>query len=81
MLLGKNRHPRVFMKYGHTDPKRKDLPYRIIAELPNGTKEICLISDFSWIPQVTWDYEKMRQLFERNFFPKLFNPKPKCLHY
>lgn len=59
----------------HTDPKQKSLPYRIIAWLPNGSKEVCLLTDFSWIPWVTWkDYEKLQELDESNFFVK--HPRP-----
>jgi len=58
----------------HVDPKKTDIHYRIIAELPNETKEICLITDFSWIPHVTWDYEKVSALSVKNFFPKMSKP-------
>lgn len=59
----------------HTDPKQESLPYRIIAWLPNGSKEVCLLDDFSWIPRVTWkDYDKIQELDNSNFFLK--NPRP-----
>lgn len=59
----------------HVDSKRKDLAYRIIAECSPGLKEICLISDFSWLPWITWaDYEKVQMLDKSNFFMKM--PRP-----
>ncbi|MCX6570610.1 MAG: M1 family aminopeptidase [Candidatus Aminicenantes bacterium] len=57
------------------DSKRKDLPYRIIDEFSPGLKEICLITDFSWLPWITWtDYEKVQMLDKSNFFTKM--PRP-----
>ena len=57
------------------DPKRQDLNYRIIASLPDGHKEACLINDFTWIPQIMADFAKEYEAAEkRNFFPKM--PKP-----
>jgi hypothetical protein len=56
------------------DAARRDLNYRIIAALPDGRREACLISDFSWIPQVMTDFGKERQADERDFFPKLTKP-------
>jgi|GEM_PF-986676 len=57
------------------DPTRKGLPYRIIAELENGEKEICLLSDFTWLPQIlSMDYERLMKMYRSNFFPKA--PKP-----
>jgi hypothetical protein len=69
----------VKMQFDYTfraiDATRKDLPYRIIAELPNGEKEICLLDDFTWLPRIlTMDYEKRMEMSRRNFFPK--EPKP-----
>ena len=68
----------VKMQFDYTfreiDATRQDLPYRIIAELPNGEKEICLLSDFAWLPQILMDYEKLMEMYQRNFFPK--TPKP-----
>ena len=75
-ILEKEGESRLQFDYSFTqiDPHKKDLPVRILAALPNGSKELCLISDFSWLPQVAWDFEKMMGLFSRNFFPKLPNP-------
>lgn len=56
------------------DPHRRDLPYRILAALPDGSKEVCLLSDFSWIPRVSGDFEKLTELYRGNFFPRYTKP-------
>jgi len=56
------------------DPSRKDLNYRIIALLPSGRREACLISDFSWIPQVMVNFRKEREADKRNFFLRVTKP-------
>lgn len=58
----------------HVDPKRTDLNYRIVALLPDGSKEVCFLSDFSWIPRVLRDYEKWLEFLDRNFFSKGTKP-------
>jgi hypothetical protein len=59
----------------HVDARKEDLPYRIVAALPSGSREICLISDFSWIPWATWtDYAAVEALDKANFFVKM--PRP-----
>ncbi len=59
----------------HVDPKRQDLSYRIIAACSPGVTETCLISDFSWLPWITWtDYSKIQMLDKNNFFLKM--PRP-----
>ena len=70
----------VKMQFDYTsrevDAKRKNLPYRIIAELPNGEKEICLLDDFTWLPRIlSMDYEKRMEMSRRNFFLKQTKPK------
>jgi hypothetical protein len=75
--LRKGEETRLQFEYAitHVDSKKKDLPYRIIADLSNGLKEICLITDFSWLPWITWnEYEKIQILDKSNFFIKM--PRP-----
>ena len=74
--LEEGQECRLQFEYSFTevDPHRRDLQYRILAALPNGSKEVCLLSDFTWIPRVSVDYEKLRELSRRNFFPKYTKP-------
>lgn len=74
--LEKGHESKLQFEYSFTeiDPHRRDLPYRILAALPNGSKEVCLLSDFTWIPRVSVDYEKLTELSRRNFFPKYTKP-------
>lgn len=76
-VLGMDEECRLKFDYSiiHLDPKRSDLNYRIVALLPDGSKEVCLLYDFSWIPSVTWADENVRDLpRSRNFFPKGLKP-------
>lgn len=66
---------RMAFEYRITIPEpTKDLNYRLIARLPNGDKEACLLTDFSWIPWPTSDFAQFRSLTQRNFFPRRTAP-------
>jgi len=75
--LNKGEDCRLQFEYTitHIDPNQENLPYRIIASMPDGSKEICLLSDFSWIPLISpKDFQKIMELFGRNFFPRMTKP-------
>lgn len=48
----------------------KDTDYRLIAQLPSGEKEVCLMDDFSWLPRPFQRTAGDLALGERNFFTK-----------
>jgi hypothetical protein len=66
--LKPNEECRLRLVYEITipDPRREDLNYRLLAELPEGAKEVCLLSDFAWIPKPAPDIPKLRSLYQRN---------------
>jgi hypothetical protein len=67
---------RLALEYSltHDDPKREDLPYRIVAALPNGRAEVALITDYTWLPRLAGDSERERELSARNFFSRQLPP-------
>jgi len=76
--LKKNEETRLRFAYVviHSDPARSDLDYRLVALLPDSSKEICLMSDFEWLPRVQeGDGSRIRDLMNRNFWPLVTKPR------
>ncbi len=65
----------VIFEYRITIPDpTKEMNYRLIAALPTGDKEACLLTDFSWIPRPASDLAEFLSLSQRNFFPRFIGP-------
>ncbi len=65
----------VVFEYRITIPDpTKEMNYRLIAALPTGEKEACLLTDFSWIPRPASDFAEFLSLSQRNFFPRYIAP-------
>jgi tetratricopeptide (TPR) repeat protein len=57
------------------DPTRQNINYRLFATLPNGEKEVCLLSDFTWLPKLMdIPHEELRRMYDANWFPKEAKP-------
>ncbi len=52
----------------------KDMNYRLIAQVPDGNKEVCLMGDFTWIPRAARKSAGKISLGDRNFFTKGTKP-------
>lgn len=69
----------IKLEFGYSitavDADNTELPYRLIAKLPNGRKEVCLIADFSWYPRLHDDSGLATELAgRRNFFVRQTKP-------
>jgi len=71
--LGPGAEANITFEYNLRDTaSQREMNYRLLAALPDGGKEICLLDDYAWMPRL---YERDKaKVGKTNWFPKLPMP-------